>query len=133
MPTDPLSPPVAPTEIRLLKFGGLACPPCVAMAKSKMLERFAERHPGLKIKLVDVQDEHGDHPYGSAFHDNFEISNEYGVTNLPTLVFEARLPGTNRGVEMGRIEGGVSLRDLEKTWDNLMAQFEASEDIPWDP
>lgn len=110
--------------MRIVKFGTKQCPACVAMDKSKVLQRFVERHPDVKLVLLDCADEEGEIPRGSVYETNDKLSDVYGVDSFPTLVFE-----TNDGGELASWEGGVPMHELEKTYREAQKRHEAAQQI----
>lgn len=120
-------------KMRLLKFGSMTCGACKAMDKAKTLERFAEAHPEVQIVKLDVSDEEGESPpkrlgdpASIDFKRNYEISDEYEVTSLPTLVLEVEGVG-----EVARIEGAANLKQLNELHDDTIKYAKRMETIPW--
>lgn len=58
--------------MKILDFYGIWCNPC--RMQSKILDDFQKRHPEVEIHKIDVDEEE-------------ELTNKYGVRNLPTLIF----------------------------------------------
>lgn len=112
--------------LRILKFGGLSCSFCVAMKKTRLLERFVENHPGISITELDVNDAAGEVPPGSVYEKNYEISEKFGVEALPTILIL-----TKDGGEVLRIEGSMSPAQLEKAYVEALETLEAGAEIPW--
>ncbi len=97
--------------IRVLKFGGLSCPACLAMKRANTLERLHDYFPGtFELAEYNVNDAQGETPEGSKFAEHYALSDDYEVEALPTIIFEDAASGD----ELGRIEGGVGVRDLKK-------------------
>lgn len=100
----------APLKMRLIKFGSKTCGACHGMDKAKTLERFAEEHPEVSVLKLDVSDDEGESPGPTAvdptnYDANMKASDTYGVTVLPTLIFEVEGFG-----EVNRIEGAANLK-----------------------
>lgn len=110
--------------MRLVKFGTKTCPACVAMDRSRLLERFAQKYPEVKIIKLDAGDEDGEQPKGSEYAKNWDLSEVYGVDAFPTLIFE-----TDEGGELASLEGGVPMHELEKTYKQAQARLKAAADI----
>lgn len=110
-------------KVRLLKFGGLGCPACLAMDRAQILERVGETFGSqLTVRRYNVNDEDGESPKGSVFAEHYALSDEYEVEVLPTIIFE----DAETGDELGRIEGGVSFRDLKKAVDEAFKEYESA-------
>lgn len=114
----------APVKVRLLKFGSKTCPACISMDRARLLERFMTAHPEVIVIKLDVSDEEGESPEGSVYDTNNELSDIYGVTTLPTLVFE-----TLDGGELASQEGGLPMGELEKLYRAAKERHEASRQI----
>ena len=110
--------------VRLLKFGGLTCPPCIAMERAKTLERLTEDFAQVEVVKLDVHDAEHETPDGSLFAQNYALSDEYEVTVLPTLVFE----DTETGDELGRHEGAISSKDLRNLTRDVLDLWEEKAD-----
>lgn len=83
--------------MKLVKFGSVHCGPCRSMDKSKILERFVAKHPEINLEKIDTETEEGE-----------ELIGLYGVTSIPTIVFEL-----DSGGELARDEGGQTMQSLE--------------------
>lgn len=118
-------PEIAP-ELRLLKFAGESCSACVAMDRAQTLEKFASKHPGVRIVKLLVNDKDGESPAGTEYEKNYKISDAYGVEVLPTLILEVK-----NGGELVRFEGACSLKELEVAFDESIVTWKASQQIPW--
>jgi len=94
------------------------------MAKARTLERFIERHPDVKLVVVDCADEDGEVPRGSEFDRNNKLSDVYDVTSFPTLIFE-----TEDGGELMSYEGGLPMHTLEATYKEALKRLEAAQQI----
>lgn len=119
---------LARPPLRLVRFGSLTCPACMAMAKQGTLDKFKAAHPDVQVVSYDVSDAQGKSPDGTPFEAAYKLSDEYEVTALPTLIFEAKDVG-----EVFRVEGAVNARALEKaleqaneTLDNAMVSIALS-------
>jgi thiol-disulfide isomerase/thioredoxin len=111
----------SPKSIKVIKFGGLSCPACLAMNKAKTLDRLAEDFPIVDVISLDVNDADGETPKGSKFDENYALSDEYEVDTLPTIIFE----DAESGDELNRVEGAVSFKDLRKVLDGAIEEREA--------
>jgi len=123
-------------RVRLLKFGGASCPPCIAMDKAKTLERLKDEFPELTIVKLDIYNEDGEAPEGSDYAKNDALSDSYDVEALPTLIFERET--TDGPIEFLRFEGGMSFSALKKEYEkerekfaDLSEQRDAAKSIPW--
>ena len=96
--------------IKLLKFGGLGCAACKAMDRAQVLERLAGLYPQIEVVKYDVNDESGETPEGSELAKNYDLSDEYEVEMLPTMIFE----DAETGDELHRIEGAQNYKSLEQ-------------------
>lgn len=112
--------------VRLLKFGGESCSACIAMDKANTLEKFIAKYPEVKLLKLNVNDKDGESPAGTEYEKNYEISDAYGVDQLPTMVFELK-----GGGELLRFEGAASLKELEEAYEEALATWKASLQIPW--
>ncbi len=113
-------------EIRLIKFGGENCHVCVAMERTGILEKFAAKHPEVRLLKLDIADKKGDSPAGSTYEKNFKLSDAFGVEVLPTLVFEVK-----GGGELLRFEGGATLKELEESYEEALVTLKAAQELPW--
>lgn len=68
-------------KIILMKFGAAWCPPCRAMVRQRTLEKFADKHPDVKVVV------HDDTENGSKVFER--LADEWGVKNLPTIIWMA--------------------------------------------
>lgn len=103
-------------RVRVIKFGGASCGPCIAMNKAKTLERLKDLFPELHIIKLDIYDADGESPEGSEYAKNDALSDEYNVDALPTIIFEREV-GDGVPQEFMRFEGGVSLAQLRKGYE----------------
>ena len=113
-------------QVRLIKFGGESCHVCIAMERAQTLEKFIAKHPEVKLTKLDVNNKEGESPDGTHYEKNYKISDAYGVSVLPTLVFEVR-----EGGELLRFEGGASMKELEESYEEAIVGWRASKEIPW--
>jgi len=121
-------------KARLLKFGSKTCGACIAMDRSRVLERFASENPDVSIVKLDVSDEEGESPPAKALGDvdykqNYALSDEYEVESLPTLILEVEGTG-----ELARIEGAANvkqLRELTGVLEDFKEAVAVSRRLPW--
>lgn len=66
-------------KLKLVKLGAAWCPPCKAMARAQTLEKFADKHPDVKIEV------HDDTESGSTRWE--AIANKYDVKSVPTIIW----------------------------------------------
>lgn len=71
-------------DLLLMKWGAKWCPPCQALAKNRTLEKFAETHLDVKVEVHDAP-LNGDPSAAWS-----KGADDYGVKNLPTLVWADR-------------------------------------------
>lgn len=104
-------------KLTLVKFGSKVCSACLAMDKSKALEKVAEAFPpgSLEIVKLDVADEKGTNRAGTSYDTAYKLSDEYEVSSLPTII----LFGEGGG-EIDREEGGMSFTQLKKMVANAL-------------
>ena len=80
----------------LLDFWATWCGPC--RMTGKYLEEFSEKHPETKIYKINVDE-------------NSEITDKYGIQNLPTVLY------LNKDEVIWRHVGLITLKQLEeKVW-----------------
>lgn len=79
-------------EKRILKFEAVWCGQCKAIAP--ILTRVLENHKDITLEIIDVED-------------NEDAVSEYGIRNLPTLIFK------NGSEELKRITGVLTADTLE--------------------
>jgi thiol-disulfide isomerase/thioredoxin len=94
-------------KLKLIKFGSKTCPACKSMDRTGVLERIAQERD-VEVYNIDISDEQGDSPPGSAYEKAYEMSDEYDVTALPTLIVE-----TPDGGELVRYEGACNFKTLD--------------------
>lgn len=110
-------------KLRLVKFGAAYCPPCRHMDRAKTLEKFVERHPNVVLKKLDVADENGHVPPGSAFDEANQIAYKRKVVSIPTLIFE-----TPDGKELVRHVGSITARNLERLYLDALDELDETEE-----
>lgn len=98
---------MAEKTIKLIKFGGEFCAPCRAMDKAQTLEKFAAKYPEVHVIRVDTADKKG-----VPYLDGEKVAEAYGITALPTLVFE-RIGEVG---ELVRADGAHKLADIEELY-----------------
>lgn len=89
-------------KLTLTKFGAAWCPPCRDMARRQTLEKFAEKHPEVKVVVHDGNEDGGP-PRWEA------ICDEWKIKNLPTIVW------TYNGEELFR-SSDVGIRAIEEQY-----------------
>lgn len=108
-------------KVKLIKFGGLGCPACKAMDRARVFDRLADELPALEVVKFDVNDAEGETPAGSSFAEAYDLSDEYEVEMLPTMIFE----DIETGDELNRVEGAVNFKDLRKAADEAFEEYTA--------
>lgn len=98
----PSKPPEETMKLKLMKFGAKWCSPCIDLAKSKTLEKFAKAHPDVKVE------KHDDVAVGTskAWSD---LADEHKVNSIPMLVWMA-------GGEVLFRSGDVSPEGIERQY-----------------
>jgi thiol-disulfide isomerase/thioredoxin len=94
--------------IKLLKFGAEWCGHCVAMARSKVLEKLVARHSDVELIIVDVEKN----------EDSTSMADEYDVKGMPALFFEDK-----EGWILAETTGGQSEAQLEKLYQKAKAKL----------
>lgn len=97
-------------KLTLLKFGAAWCPPCRDMVKRQTLERFAEKHPEVKVIV------HDDTEDGSKAYE--KLADRWGIKNIPTLIW------MHGGEELFR-SSNVGARDIEEQFQRAVKKVEA--------
>jgi thioredoxin-related protein len=92
---------------KLIKFESGTCAFCKSMDKTKVLEKFAAKHPDVTVIKCMIAD-----TKGVMFQDAAKWADAYGIGALPTLVFE-----TGDGRELVREEGAMPLTAIEKLFE----------------
>lgn len=90
--------------LKLIKFGAKWCSFCVAMDRSKILEKIAEAHPEIELILIDV-DKHE------------ELADEYEVQSMPSIFFEDK-----DGFILAEHAGGMNFDEVEKLYAKAKAK-----------
>lgn len=107
--------------MQLLKFGAEWCSACKAMTRQKTLEKFAEAHPEVKVRKLDLYDEDDDPPEGreaiALAKEAAKLEKRYGIRALPTLIFT-----DGDGEELARVDHSVVLTELEKLFKQAKAE-----------
>jgi thiol-disulfide isomerase/thioredoxin len=109
-------------KIKLIKFGASFCAACKAMDRSKVFQRFKEKHPEIELKIYDLPGENeaeklealGDAEPDEALRPFVEAdqeADEYDVQHLPTIIFE-----DESGNELVREEEALSFLSLERLY-----------------
>lgn len=88
---------------RLIKFESGTCAYCKSMDKTKVLEKFAAKHPDVAVLKCMIADEKG-----VPFNDAVKFADAYGIAALPTLVVEDAT-----GRELARAEGALPPKAVE--------------------
>jgi thiol-disulfide isomerase/thioredoxin len=96
-------------KITLRKFGARWCPPCQAMVRHQTLEKFAAKHPEVRIVV------HDDSERGSSAFER--LADEWNVKNLPTIVWLAD------GEELLR-SNDTTLAGIEKQYERALRKAE---------
>lgn len=97
---------------KLIKFESGTCAYCKSMDKTKVLEKFAAKHPDVQVIKCMIADDKG-----TPFKDGMKWADAYGIGALPTLVLE-----TDDGRELVREEGAMPLSAIEKLLDRAKAR-----------
>lgn len=117
--------------LRVLQFSMKSCTHCEAMERKQTLQKLKAKHPNLVIVKVEIADAEGNVPPGTIFEKNHDIAEEYGVENLPTMVFEAK--SGDEGLELFRVEGEATFKQFDKMLvEALEVQSpDAGRSLPW--
>ena len=105
-------------KIRILKFVSKTCSACAAMSKARTVERFVEKHPEVAVVEKVISDESNEVPDGTEYEAAYALADGYGVSAVPTLIFEAQHHG-----EVSRVEGAVNLKQLEDEYEAAVAEY----------
>lgn len=97
-------------KLTLMKFGAAWCPPCREMLRRGTLEKFAEKHPEVKVVVHDDTEE------GSKAYE--KLANRWGIKNVPTLIW------MHGGEELFR-SSDVSARGIEAQFEKAVRKVEA--------
>lgn len=120
--TDPIVPavtvpPVSTIPIKkmkLLKFGGTWCGPCVAMEKAQTLEKLAAGKSDLIVEVIDLPEEENE-----IETPNETRANDFDVQALPTIIFCTE----DEEVILADNSGAMSLPDLEKMYQKALKKL----------
>lgn len=93
--------------IKLVKFSAKWCGHCVAMKKTKVLEKLAEAHSDVELIEIDV-DQHED------------VADEYEIESMPSIFFEDAA-----GFILAENAGGLNLAELEKLYTKAKAKVKS--------
>lgn len=107
-------------KIRLLKFGATWCGPCKALARAKTLEKFAEKHPDVKLELYDVVDEDDLEEGQELTKDQVatnELSAHYDVQAFPTILFV-----DSDGELLGELQDAPTMKNLEALYAEVIGE-----------
>lgn len=100
--------------MQLLKFGAGWCAPCKAMARAKTLEKFSQKHPAVKVRLVDLDSD--EEPKGRAAlalaAEAEKLEGRYEIQAFPTLIFT-----DSSGEELARADTALDLGQLEALYE----------------
>lgn len=113
---------MATPKLRLLKFESKTCPVCQQMEKKGTLDNLKSEWPNVEVLSFMVTDEQGGAPKGTAYEVAYNLSDEYEVEALPTLILI-----NPEGIEVGRIEGMPSGSQLRKSIDAAIEEAEVIE------
>ncbi len=92
-------------KLTLLKIGAAWCPGCKALDRAGTLNKFAARHPEVKVE------QHDDTQTGSKVFEKFAA--KWNVKSIPVLIFTAG------GEELVRTED-VSITGMEKAFEKAL-------------
>lgn len=92
---------------KLIKFESGTCGFCKSMDKTKVLEKFAAKHPDVQVLKCMIADDKG-----VAYLDGSKWAQAYGIAALPTLVVEDA-----NGRELAREEGAMPMSGIEKLFE----------------
>jgi thiol-disulfide isomerase/thioredoxin len=67
-------------KLVLMKIGARWCGPCVAIAKHRTLERFAEAHDDIRIEVHDDSEAGGNKRWE-------ELADRWKIKSLPTVIW----------------------------------------------
>lgn len=98
-------------RLKLVKVGAKWCPPCRAADRSGVLEKFAAKHPDVKLEQHDDPSEDGAPTAGTKRWSNFADS--LGVKNLPSVIW------FHAGEELFRTSD-LSVRGLEQQYEKAL-------------
>lgn len=107
--------------ILLLKFESETCGVCHLMNKKRIVESIAEEFPEMQVIKLTIADKMGDSPEGSDYEKAYALSDELGVNNLPTYIWQ-----TYDGIEIERIEGEAKLTEFRKVTEGVKQMIEVS-------
>lgn len=93
--------------LKLIKFGADWCGHCVAMKKTRQLEKLAERHTEVEVIVIDVDKESDE-------------ADRYDVKGMPALFFEDA-----EGYILAEHEGGLADATLEKLYQKAKSKIGA--------
>jgi thiol-disulfide isomerase/thioredoxin len=103
-----------PQTMKLLKFGAEWCGPCQSMKKAKTLEKFAEKHPDVKVEDYWTKEyPEGHAKEGQEIEDDPAnvLAEKYEIQALPTLLF---IDAEDEDLILAQDEGAMSMAMLEK-------------------
>lgn len=109
-------------KMRLLKFDSKTCSACIAMEKRGTVTDIQREYPTLEVIGLTISNADGDVPEGTHYDAAYKLSDDMGVQALPTLIIQDA-----RGVEIERIDGAPSLKDLRKALDTAAEAIRTSE------
>lgn len=66
-------------KLKLMKLGAAWCPPCKLERRLGTLQKFADKHPDVRVEI------HDDTENGSARWE--AIANKYNVKSVPTIIW----------------------------------------------
>ncbi len=100
-------------KLKLIKFGFDGCPPCKAMDKTKVLEKFVEAHPEVELIKKDVEEDKKAMKQFAA----------YGGSAVPLIVIE-----TEDGKELARETGGLTRKGVADLYEAALKRLAYLED-----
>lgn len=96
-------------KLTILKIGARWCGPCNALARARTLEKFAEKHPDIRVEI------HDDTDAGNARWEEF--ADRWKVKALPTLIW------LYKGEEVLR-SSDVSARGVAEQYERALKKAE---------